>query len=1175
MSDKPFDASHSDRSIQVGGNVGGSIFNTGIFTVVQNIEPLRPTQSHFSSEQLRDALHSCGALLRGYKHTIANTGKHIRRRVVEDILAWAQQDEADLQTNGQWENGRVGVLLDQAGMGKTTVARDVTLALEEAGFAVLAIKADQQLSQLRSPDEVSQALQLPDAVESIVGRLAQEQDVAIVIDQIDALSLALSHDQQALDLTLGMVARLRDIPNVRVLISCRTFDLHSDPHFRDFLVCRHFALPLLEASEARPFVEDCGLKWEQLSPATQELLRVPLHLDLFVKALENQTAENADGFSVADVGYGVTTLQDLYRLLWDKVIRRDRAGAPPVAERECAVERLTQQLVETRKTSAPRSFFSRPENAHLEKAVRWLVSEGILLDTGQDWAFLHQTFIDYCAAKAFVEGEGNLTETILSGAQDLLARPQLLQTLAYLRGSHAYRDEYLQQLQSLFAAPTLREHLRVLLFGWFGGLRNPDDNEWRLASRVLRQPEQRAQLLGWMSMNPVWFARIRETLLPTWMNAEDAFLDQSVLPYLRSLSGVWQEEIATLLDPFVGRSSAWNQRIFTWVSNLREWQSEQAVKLFEKVIAASISDALSRNEKLSVGHIWSWQKLTEYDLVASCRILRCFLDGLLEVHRAHPRELRYPNMNMELSYAPVVSLAERLEELNGSAVRELLEKAPQKAPKEFLDEILPWVENAVRSFDSEDEDDLPLYDYRRDALHDLWHGTRQHVRHLIAQSSGLALVQVAGRDKAAFDGYVARLESWECLTPHQILVSAFQTAPELLADEAAQYLLEDRRRLDLGDRDGFDSRRLITLICPHLSESRRDELQNFIVGCSHDARRWKGYNNHLLEYRGKDELLLLEAFPADSLNTLARAELRELRSKFPDCKASDSPSIFRPSRDREALPLERALKISDRAWLRLFQRANQTPSAPDQDVVLNRRDRGLSGALINSIVVQPERFYRLMQHLKEVGLCESLALGHRQAFIEGFAGAVVPLERRIQPMDEEAASFQGNSMVVAPVEWLFEAIRLFAPPPGIQGYTPDKNFRWSETRWRIAHNLERQTEILPTDLVNLLESYVRTQPYGDVDVEETFEKERLRLATKSAHDSRNAVHNHERALSLRVLMGALTSATNDAGICWSLPPPIRRRCYESPPLKSCVFLWPIIESVQQLCLKLCWMAIPN
>ena len=56
-----------------------------------------------------------------------------------------------------------------------------------------------------------------------------EDPVMILVDQLDALSLTLSRDQTTLSILLSTIARLRNVKRVRILTSCRTFDLHNDP----------------------------------------------------------------------------------------------------------------------------------------------------------------------------------------------------------------------------------------------------------------------------------------------------------------------------------------------------------------------------------------------------------------------------------------------------------------------------------------------------------------------------------------------------------------------------------------------------------------------------------------------------------------------------------------------------------------------------------------------------------------------------------------------------------------------------------------------------------------------------------------------------------------------------------------------------------------------------------
>ncbi|MDX6576442.1 MAG: hypothetical protein QOE96_2395 [Blastocatellia bacterium] len=113
-------------------------------------------------------------------------------------------------------------------MGKTVVLQDVLYALEDAGVRVLAIKAD-LLSGISTREELRDYLGLPDSVERVLHRLADRETVVLVIDQMDALSLSLALDQRTLDLVLDLVAKARLIPGVRLLLSCRTFDLNNTP----------------------------------------------------------------------------------------------------------------------------------------------------------------------------------------------------------------------------------------------------------------------------------------------------------------------------------------------------------------------------------------------------------------------------------------------------------------------------------------------------------------------------------------------------------------------------------------------------------------------------------------------------------------------------------------------------------------------------------------------------------------------------------------------------------------------------------------------------------------------------------------------------------------------------------------------------------------------------------
>ncbi len=218
-------------------------------------------------DRLRESVIACGALLRTYKRTIAATGQHLPRAITDDIVAWVREPTSDRQ---------VGLLLDQAGAGKSVILRDALTAVEEAGEVVMAIKADQQLSSVDTTEDLQRALGLPVSAERAAALLAAHGPVVVLIDQIDALSLTLlARDQRAIDLMLGLVARLRLIPGVRLVIACRTFDRNTDPRLKRLDVAREFIPVPLADDVVAGVVGEIGVEHTALSAGTRELLRPP------------------------------------------------------------------------------------------------------------------------------------------------------------------------------------------------------------------------------------------------------------------------------------------------------------------------------------------------------------------------------------------------------------------------------------------------------------------------------------------------------------------------------------------------------------------------------------------------------------------------------------------------------------------------------------------------------------------------------------------------------------------------------------------------------------------------------------------------------------------------------------------------------------------------------------
>jgi len=335
-------------------------------------------------ETLKDSMRACGALLLQSRHTFGETGIELPRGIVEEILVWTRNSDED----------NVAVLLDSAGAGKTVVMRNVLTSLESERVSVLAVKTDQQLSGVLSTEDMQTRLGLPESVISAVSRVASLERVVVLVDQIDALSLSMARDQRALDCVLEVVARLRLIPGVRILLSCRSFDLNNDSRLREMEISKRFSIPKLSDSEIETVLSPQGVSHSALPRGAKDLLRVPLHLDLFVSILRSEMYTHTPGIELT--AFGVTTLQDLYSLLWKLEVLGSGEGRPSASDRTEVIRLLTEHMRRRQKTSAPHTIFTSREREHLSAAVNWLASCGILISGAHEWHFLHQTFFDYC-----------------------------------------------------------------------------------------------------------------------------------------------------------------------------------------------------------------------------------------------------------------------------------------------------------------------------------------------------------------------------------------------------------------------------------------------------------------------------------------------------------------------------------------------------------------------------------------------------------------------------------------------------------------------------------------------------------------------------------------------------------------------------------------------------------
>lgn len=208
----------------------------------------RLLQLDASIQEFQDKLDKASVLLKAWPHTFQNTnGCHIPRKETNSLLQWI---EASLPEEAKG----LALLVGDAGSGKSVILRDIFHGLNERQIPVLGIKADRYCTE--SIADLEKRLNLSEGIESMIRALARSNDrVVVLVDQIDALSQSLSTRRIYLDTFIHLISLLADIPNIRVIISCRTYDLENDQALSFYDQQKKFVVGKLEEAEVKMVIQ--------------------------------------------------------------------------------------------------------------------------------------------------------------------------------------------------------------------------------------------------------------------------------------------------------------------------------------------------------------------------------------------------------------------------------------------------------------------------------------------------------------------------------------------------------------------------------------------------------------------------------------------------------------------------------------------------------------------------------------------------------------------------------------------------------------------------------------------------------------------------------------------------------------------------------------------------------
>ena len=389
----------------------------------------------------------------------------IKREEVGIILNWIAKDTDKTAPK------RVALLYGSAGVGKSVVMHDVLLELEQKEeYLVLGLKTDQ--IEFGDTEDLSKRMHLAKPLVTIIKEMAQKaKRVVVLIDQIDALSLSLSSNRTPLRSIFKLIEQIKSIPHVRVVISCRPYDLEYDPILNDMKIETKWGLKNLSSGRVKSILKSHNLE-DSISEQLLAFLGNPLHLYLYLKVMPFGKLRNP------------ITEEVLYDGLWRIFVIDINA------DKRAKVLKLLDAMVDAMYRRQELFVHKQEFESNYNDELNYLFSSGLLLCTSNGRVqFFHQTMFDYIYARRFVENNYDLLNELSNQHQGLFSRAAVKSIFSFLRETNPVL--YIHNMNSLLFDKgetkkyRYRFHLKSLILSNMVFFDEPKQEELQLIDRKI------------------------------------------------------------------------------------------------------------------------------------------------------------------------------------------------------------------------------------------------------------------------------------------------------------------------------------------------------------------------------------------------------------------------------------------------------------------------------------------------------------------------------------------------------------------------------------------------------------------------------------------------------------------------------------------------------------------
>ena len=593
-----------------------------------------------------------------------------------DINGWViERDEARriLETFHDGRLHNTVLVSGKSGVGKTSVTSQIIERIESEDWPMLLLRVD-RLPLSLAPSELGQKMGLSKSPAAALADIAGGRDCLLVIDQLDALSLASRRNPGFFDCIAAMLSQARSYPNMKVLLACRQFDMEDSRRLGELtgseVISSEFSLHPFDTGTVLDLVERLGLSADELSPSQIELLSLPIHLKLLAYVVTTG--------GITSLGF--QTQKELYDLFWREK-RRSMNSRIDDSRLRVVLDRVVHLMSENESL-----FVQEVMLSEYDDEMTLLVSENILAKDGPRVSFFHDSFFDYMFARWFTSRELDLASYILEQDQSLFMRSQVTQVLLHQREIPG--QEFVRSLNAILSDEAIRTHLRIMVISFLKSVNDPSASEWRVVEPFL-STELSDRVWGLLRGSLAWFDLVHSRkAIHGWLSGSNRRLKNGAIAVLQSVQKHRPDQTAELLRPYIGQSDYWDNQLASIVSLSNIWATRDYFDFVCEVVRSGVLD-LNLIPSPTSGDFWFHiEDLVEQKPEWACELIACCFARLTEMAAQEP----YASAFLKTGY-PV-----------GRGVQ-VITDAARAMPEHFTESLIPHFLTLIQL--SQDEPERP------------------------------------------------------------------------------------------------------------------------------------------------------------------------------------------------------------------------------------------------------------------------------------------------------------------------------------------------------------------------------------------------------------------------------------------------------------------------------------